>query len=122
MIYEQLTIKTNKNMEQTIVFATVATLLLVLSLLGIAMYFKTNKYHVWLVPSLIILLCAGMFIGLALQPHTEEIPAIEVYRGTTTLKINGYQVDGKFVPEDSIVVYRPHIRNPALQDTTLLNK
>ena len=52
----------------------------------------------------------------------EEIPAIEVYRGKTTLKINGYQVDGKFVPEDSIVVYRPYIENPALQDSTLLNK
>ena len=53
---------------------------------------------------------------------SKEIPAIEVYRGTTILKINGFQVDGKFVPKDSIVVYRPHIDNSALQDTTLLNK
>ena len=37
---------------------------------------------------------------------SKEIPAIEVYRGTTILKINGFQVDGKFVPKDSIVVYR----------------
>lgn len=108
-------------MEQTTVLVIIATILLVLSLIGIAFYFKTNKY-VWFVPSMIILLFAGIFVGLAIQPYTEEIPAIEVYRGTTTLKINGYQVDGKFVPKDSIVVYRPHIENPALQDTTLLNK
>lgn len=53
---------------------------------------------------------------------SKEIPAIEVYRGTTILKINGSQVDGKFVPKDSIVVYRPYIDNSALQDTTILNK
>ena len=53
---------------------------------------------------------------------SKEIPAIEVYRGTTILKINGFQVDGKFVPKDSIVVYRPHIDNSALQDTIILNK
>lgn len=109
-------------MEQTKVLVIVAVILLVLSLFGIALYLKTNKYYVWLVPSLMFLLFAGIFIGLAIQPHTEEIPAIEVYRGTTTLKINGYQIDGKFVPEDSIVVYIPHIDNPALQDTILLNK
>lgn len=110
-------------MEQTTVLVIVATILLVLSLAGVAFYFfKTNKYG-WFVSSMMIIsLFAGIFVGLAIQPHTEEIPAIEVYRGTTTLKINGYQVDGKFVPKDSIVVYRPHIENPALQDTTLLNK
>lgn len=108
-------------MEQTTVLATIAAILLVLSLLGIGMYFKKNKY-VWFVPSIIMLLFAGIFVGLAIQPNAKEIPAIEVYRGSTTIKINGYQVDGKFVPEDSIVVYKPHIENPALQDTILLKK
>lgn len=91
--------------------------------IGMFLIYQMYKKRIFIYLGCIFAAMTFWFTGwITARKCPKEIPAIEVYRGTTTLKINGYQVDGKFVPEDSIVVYKPHIENPALQDTTLLNK
>lgn len=91
--------------------------------IGMFIIYQMFKKRIFIYLGCIFAAMTFWFTGwITARQCPNEIPAIEVYRGNTTLKIHGYKVDGKFVPEDSTVVYKPHIVNPALQDTTeLLN-
>ena len=76
--------------------------LAILSLIIAICLFNRNKEDAEVVFGVFIGLLLSFLISFIIVPIKESIPAIEVYRGNTTLQIT-YQDS---IPVDSVVVYK----------------